>query len=34
MAFVRELMEKGRESGLAWLKRHRADVGVRSGFKV
>lgn len=32
--FVRELCERGRVSGENWLTMHRADVGVRSGFKV
>ena len=33
-AFVRELFDKGYASGVHWLKTHRADVGVRSSFKV
>lgn len=33
-AFLRELFDKGYESGKRWLKNHRADVGVRSSFKV
>ena len=33
-AFVRELFDKGHASGEVWLHKHRADVGVRSGFKV
>jgi len=32
--FFRELFERGRVSGENWLTQHRADVGVRSGFKV
>lgn len=33
-AFVRELFDKGHESGRHWLKTHRADVGVCSSFKL
>ena len=33
-AFIRELFDKGRSAGEQWLAQHRADVGVRSGFKV
>ena len=32
--FLRELFDKGRHSGERWLEQHRADVGVRSHFKV
>ena len=33
-SFLRELFDKGQASGQQWLTHHRADVGVRAGFKV
>ena len=33
-AFVHELFDEGHAAGRHWLQDHRADVGVRSSFKV
>ncbi|MPN36760.1 hypothetical protein SDC9_184271 [bioreactor metagenome] len=34
MAFLRQLFTLGRESGLQWLAKHFADVGVRPTLKL
>ena len=34
LSFVRKLFELGRTAGLAWMKAHRKDVGVRPSLKI